>query len=201
MDKKERIISDAPESNAGDDFHVLWSIRKSLELLNTDDSALKAISGSIIHRLSSVFNTYLNAYDRNIVLQKIRLKLVSNRNVAKEVTTLINDVQNYLQSTKSPTLAKLKSQFPKHVQGIDLLKNASKLKANDFIYFLKILVFSDCGTGSRFVQKQRTIEAIVQFAGFSWSQFAELNVFVRDKMMPENRPNNLITEKEQDWVF
>jgi len=44
MDKKKRLISDAPESNAGDDFHVLWSIRKSLELLNTDDSALKAIT-------------------------------------------------------------------------------------------------------------------------------------------------------------
>ena len=78
-------------------------------------------------------------------------------------------------------------QSPKYVQGIDLLKNASKLKANDFIYFLKIFDFSDCGTGSRFVQKQKTIEAIVQFAGFSGSQFAELNVFVRDKMMPENR--------------
>ena len=44
MDKKDRIISDAPESNAGDDFYVLWSIRNSLELLNTDDSALKAIT-------------------------------------------------------------------------------------------------------------------------------------------------------------
>ncbi|PKO96535.1 MAG: hypothetical protein CVU11_02790 [Bacteroidetes bacterium HGW-Bacteroidetes-6] len=44
MDKNSRVISDAPESNAGDDFHVLWSIRKSLELLNTDDYALKAIT-------------------------------------------------------------------------------------------------------------------------------------------------------------
>jgi len=44
MDIKNRIISDAPESNAGDDFHVLWSMRKSLELLNTDESAIKAIT-------------------------------------------------------------------------------------------------------------------------------------------------------------
>lgn len=36
--------SNAPESNAGDDFHVLWSVRKALELLNTEDSALKAIT-------------------------------------------------------------------------------------------------------------------------------------------------------------
>lgn len=273
MDKKGRVISDAPESNAGDDFHVLWSIRKSLELLNTDDSALKAItlegvlpseaikldptgflflgvditeyfggenfqdansvifsqlkystrnvgtnwtissiskgnkskkdsfSGSIIHRLSCVFSTYLNAYDRNVVLQKVKLKLVSNRNVAGEVANLINDVQNCLQATKFPTLAKLKSNFPKHAIGIDLLKNASKLKANDFIDFIKLLDFSDCGTSSRFAQKQKAIEAIVQFSGVSGSQFAELNVFVRDKMMPENRANNIITEKDVLSIF
>ncbi|OCW92678.1 hypothetical protein A9168_14980 [Macellibacteroides sp. HH-ZS] len=273
MDKKGRVISDAPESNAGDDFHVLWSIRKSLELLNTDDSALKAItlegvlpseaikldptgflflgvditeylggenfqdansvifsqlkystrnvgtnwtissiskgnkskedsfSGSIIHRLSCVFSTYLNAYDRDFVLQKVKLKLVSNRNVAGEVANLINDVQNCLQSTKLPTLAKLKSNFPKHAIGIDLLKNASKLKANDFIDFIKLLDFSDCGTSSRFAQKQKAIEAIVQFSGVSGSQFAELNVFVRDKMMPENRANNIITEKDVLSIF
>lgn len=273
MDNKSRVISDAPESNAGDDFHVLWSIRKSLELLNTDDFALKAIavegvlsseakkldptgalflgvditeyfggenfqdansvifsqlkystrhananwtlraiskanknkkdpfSGSIIHRLSCVFSTYLNASDRHIVLQKAKLKLVSNRNIAKEAATLINDVQNYLQATKSTTLAKLKSKFPQHTQGLDLLKNASKLKANDFIDFLKLLDFSDCGSDSRFVQKQKAVETIVQFVSFSGSQFAELNVFVRDKMMPENRTNNLITDKDVLSIF
>lgn len=273
MDKKSRVISDAPESNAGDDFHVLWSLRKSLELLNTDDFALKAIAvegvlpseakkldptgflflgvditeyyggenfqdansvifsqlkystrnvnanwtlsaiskankskkdpfcGSIIHRLSCVFNTYLNASERNSVLQKAKLKLVSNRNIAKEAAILISDVQNYLQATKSTTLAKLKLKFPEHAQGIDLLKNASKLSENDFIDFLKLLDFSDCGTGSRFVQKQKTLEKIVQFSGFSSVQFAELNVFVRDKMMPENRSNNLITDKEVLSIF
>lgn len=273
MYKKDQVISDAPESNAGDDFHVLWSIRKSLELLNTDDSGLKAItvegvlpkeakrldptgalflgvditeyfggedfqdahsvifsqlkystrnvnknwtinaiskanrskkdsfSGSIIHRLSSVFETYLNAYGRDIVLKKVRLKLVSNRNVANEVTALIKDVQNYLDTTKSITLIKLKSQFPKYAEEIDLLENASKLKVNDFIDFLKILDLSDCGTGSRFEQMQKTIESIAQFAGFSGSQFAELNVFVRDKMMPENRKSNLLTEKDILSIF
>lgn len=273
MDKKNRVISDAPESNAGDDFHVLWSIRKSLELLNTDNSALKAItvegvlpkeakkldptgflflgvditeyfggenfqdanrvifsqlkystrnadanwtinsiskankskkdsfSGSIIHRLSCIFSTYLNTYDRDIVLQKVKLKLVSNRNVAKDAISLINDIQTYLHSTTSPILAKLKSQFPKYEEEIDLLKKASKLKVNDFIDFLKLLDFSDCGTDSRFVQKQKAVEAIIQFAGMSGSQFAELNVFVRDKMMPENRCKNLITEKDVLSIF
>jgi len=39
-----KTISEAPESNAGDDFHILWSIRKSFELLNFDDAGLKVLS-------------------------------------------------------------------------------------------------------------------------------------------------------------
>jgi len=41
---KKRIITDAPESNAGDDFHVLWSVRKCLELINFNEDGLKAIT-------------------------------------------------------------------------------------------------------------------------------------------------------------
>lgn len=40
---KQRI-PDAAESNAGDDFHVLWTVRKCLELLNFSKEGLKAIS-------------------------------------------------------------------------------------------------------------------------------------------------------------
>jgi hypothetical protein len=41
--KDVKTISEAPESNAGDDFHVLWTLKKSLNLLNFDDNGLKAI--------------------------------------------------------------------------------------------------------------------------------------------------------------
>lgn len=37
-------ISEAPESNAGDDFHILWTIRRSFDLLKFDESDLKAIT-------------------------------------------------------------------------------------------------------------------------------------------------------------
>ena len=42
--KSKSQAPDAPESNAGDDFHILWSVRKSLELLNNQEIALKAIA-------------------------------------------------------------------------------------------------------------------------------------------------------------
>lgn len=40
---KANKISEAPESNAGDDFHKLWAVRKSLELLN-HGSNLKSVT-------------------------------------------------------------------------------------------------------------------------------------------------------------
>ncbi|QXV63724.1 hypothetical protein INP83_11450 [Mucilaginibacter sp. 21P] len=43
MAKKQKT-PDGPESSAGDDFHILWSIRKSLELFNFNQDGLKAIT-------------------------------------------------------------------------------------------------------------------------------------------------------------
>jgi hypothetical protein len=43
-DKKKRSVTDASESNAGDDFHILWTVQKSLELINFRKDGLKAIS-------------------------------------------------------------------------------------------------------------------------------------------------------------
>lgn len=39
-----KMIPDADLSGAGDDFHILWTIKKSLELLNFDNRGLKAIT-------------------------------------------------------------------------------------------------------------------------------------------------------------
>jgi hypothetical protein len=41
---KKRVVTDAPESNAGDDFHVLWAVRKSVELINFKEDGLKALT-------------------------------------------------------------------------------------------------------------------------------------------------------------
>ncbi len=42
--KTLKTIPDAPESNAGDDFHVMWTIKKSFELLNFEVEGLQAIT-------------------------------------------------------------------------------------------------------------------------------------------------------------
>lgn len=40
----EKPISEAPESNAGDDFHRLWAAKRALDLVNFDDNGLKMLS-------------------------------------------------------------------------------------------------------------------------------------------------------------
>lgn len=39
-----KTIPDADLSSAGDDFHILWAIKKSLDLLNFDEKGLKAVT-------------------------------------------------------------------------------------------------------------------------------------------------------------
>ena len=41
---KMRRLPEAPESNAGDDFHVLWAVRKTLELLDIHNSNLESVT-------------------------------------------------------------------------------------------------------------------------------------------------------------
>lgn len=41
---KKRIATDAHESNAGTDFHILWSVQKCLGLLNFKTDGLKSIT-------------------------------------------------------------------------------------------------------------------------------------------------------------
>lgn len=41
---KYNTIPDADLSSAGDDFHIVWAIKKSLDLLNFDEKGLKAVT-------------------------------------------------------------------------------------------------------------------------------------------------------------
>ena len=271
--KTSSIVPDAPESNAGDDFHILWGVRKSLELLNVDAFGLKAVaiegviskeskkidptgskllgidiaeyfggenfltaqsiifsqlkystrnansnwtiisiskankkkgdafSGSIIHRLASIYITHANEHGKDSTRKKIKLRLISNRNVASEISTLIRDIHAFHSTKKKLSFDKLKAGLPTHASNIELLKNASKLADADFVDFLLLLDFSLCGTDSRFGQKQKAIEAIIEISGDEDRKLVELKNLIWDKMMPESRDRNLITNKDVLHIF
>ncbi|HRE76380.1 MAG TPA: ATP-binding protein [Flavobacterium sp.] len=260
-----RTIPDADLSSAGDDFHILWAIKKSLELLNFDNSSLKAITiegfeknltrkidpfgekflgidlteyfggkdfesaesilisqlkystrranenftfsklyegkkvnsnaGSIIHRLATIFKTFLDEFGRDEVIKKVKIKLVSNRNINTSHLDQINQIQNYLiKNKRTLSFNTILKEFPEiSKEPYSKLRKASGLNLNDFSDFIRLLDFEDCGTSSRQVLKFDLIKSISKASIKSQNQFNSLFKMIWDKMMPENREERTIT--------
>ena len=270
---KIKTIPDAPESNAGDDFHILWAVRKSLALLDYKSDGLVAISveganikesevidpsgelllgidlteyygsehydsasrvifsqlkystrqnhkkwtcseltkkkgkyaGSIIHRLASIYKTYKDSFGENS-LSKLQIKLVSNRSLSDDLISLFKEIQDLLSIKQFSQFAKLKLELDKKhykiLEEIQKSEKAAGLNSADCVEFFKYLDFSECGTDTRFGQKQKSIEAINALGVETPNrQLIELKSLVWDKMMPENRDKNLITEKDILYAF
>ena len=249
-------ISEAPESNAGDNFHVLWTIKKSFELLNFEDNGLKAITiegidplnpiksdplgnqllgvdiveyyggehfnearkivisqlkystrhasknwtfsslykgkksnstdGSILHRLAQIYKSFLKEYGRDLVLKKIVIKLVSNRNFNKLQKQLILNIQKYLDTKKDKTDIKtLYTKFPNNKSKLSKLRTATKLNTHEFTDFLRLLNLDDCGTRSSYYQEIEIINSISNVGINNSSQFDSLFRMVWKKMLPD----------------
>lgn len=255
LPKKIKTIPEAPESNAGDDFHVLWTVRKSFELLNFDKDGLKAItiegidpnnskkldetggkllgvdiaeyfggenfasakkvvisqlkystrrvdqdwtfsllydgkkgktSGSVIHRFAQIFSTFLNEFGRTAILEKLKIKLVSNRNISANQKQILSDIQDFLKSKKSKTrLSTLIKKFPNRERILNKLKNASELSSTDFVDFLRLLDFEDCGTGSREYHKIRINRSLRKSGIYNLQFYGSLFQLVWQRMQPE----------------
>jgi hypothetical protein len=260
-----KTIPDADLSSAGDDFHILWAIKKSLELLNFDNTNLKAITiegfenklsskidpfgekflgidlteyfgglnfesaesivisqlkystrranenftfsklyqskkstsyeGSIIHRLATIFKTFLDEFGRDEVIKKVKIKLVSNRNINASHLSQITQIQNYLIiNKKTLSFNSVLKELPDISKDpYSKLRKASGLNLNDFTDFIRLLDFEDCGTSSRQVLKFDLIKSISKASLKSQNQFNSLHTMIWDKMMPENREERTIT--------
>ncbi len=260
-----KTIPDADLSSAGDDFHILWTMKKSFELLNFDDLGLKAIyiegierkleqktdptgekllgidlteyygskefescnkvvisqlkystrrtnedytfsklysskkknstDGSLIHRLANVYKTFLLEYGRDLVLEKIEIKLVSNRKFNSSQIKLIDKIKSYLERNKR------KISFNKVLKdnSIDLkylkkLQKASRLTLTEFSDFFRLLNFDDCGVNSRYNLNVELIRSISETCiTTSKKQYNELFQLIWNKIMPESRNHRRIT--------
>ena len=249
-------ISEAPESNAGDDYHVLWTIRRTFELLNFEDNGLKAITiegidpknalkldpygnkllgvditeyfggedfndankvivsqlkystrricenwtfsklysgkksgstdGSVLHKLSQIYKTFLNEFGRDLVLRKLSLKLVSNRNINPKQKQIIIDIQQFLRKQKSRTYAKtVYNNFSENETVLRKLNSATKLSSSEFTDFLQLLDFNDCGTSSSYYQELEIIEALRNVGIQNTNQSDSLFRMIWRKMLPE----------------
>jgi hypothetical protein len=256
---RQARVTDAPESNAGDDFHVLWAARKCMELLQLGRTKLMCIAiegpetkeaeridptGSnllgiditeyfegedfqnatrivfsqlkystrrasinytlsklclegkkpIFKRFADVYRAYCAIYPKNEVLDKIRFKLVSNREIDPAFHTILLEIQRFLISdSRTFTTANLKKALPHYSRELDRLKKVTRLKSVEFTQFLTLLDFEDCGVGSRQLQKHHILQAISD-SGVSElaRQYNGLYMLVHQKMMPDGQSNNKI---------
>lgn len=262
---KYATIPDADLSSAGDDFHILWAIKKSLDLLNFDENGLKALGiegvekslsnkidphgekllgidlieyhggenfseankvvisqlkystrrtsenwtlyqlykgkknkshkGSIIHRLASIYKTLLTEFGRDLVLQKVKIKLISNRDINPTQIKTVLDVQKKLSLTSKNKLSfnKILKNLPKYRNGFENLFKASELNTTEFSDFLALLDFDDCGASSRDLLEKELIMAISNTSVSSRHQFDSFARLIWKKMMPESKSNTRIT--------
>lgn len=262
---KHKLIPDADLSSAGDDFHVLWAIKKSLELLNFNDASLKAVTiegfeknlskkvdpfgekflgidlteyfggndfesaesivisqlkystrrvnenftfsklyegkktnsydGSIIHRLATIFKTFLDECGRDKALAKIKIKLVSNRNINASHLSQITQIQEFLiKNKRALSFNSVLNELPEiSKEPFSKLRKASGLNLKDFTDFTRLLDFKDCGTNSRQLLKFELIKSISKTSIRSKNQFNSLFKMIWDKMMPENREERTLT--------
>lgn len=261
----KKTIPDADLSSAGDDFHILWAIKKSLDLLNFDSASLKAITiegfeknlsrkvdpfgekflgidlteyfggndfesaesivisqlkystrrvsenftfsklyegkkansydGSIIHRLATIFKTFVDECGRDNALTKIKIKLVSNRNINASHLSQITQIQDFLiKNKRALSFNSVLNEFPKiSKEPFSKLRKASGLNLTDFTDFIRLLDFDDCGTSSRQLLKFELIKSISRTSIKSKNQFNSLFKMIWDKMMPENREERTLT--------
>lgn len=258
-------IPDAKESNAGDDFHIVWTVRKSMELLNFEKDGLKKISlegmttidnekvdkdgdillgvdlteyfggedferaskinisqlkystrrqklewtaarlcqgkknthdGSVIQRLAHFFKGFIAANSRNDVLQKSKIKLVTNRPVSEKLAKAVGAVQMLLTKHPKPiSLASLKKKLTaEQYNEIARLQSASKLSTTEFTDFVRLLDFSDCNAGARIEQKKKALQLISEAGSIdAENEYDKLRGTVWDKMMPDPHVRNDIT--------
>ncbi|SFB91135.1 hypothetical protein SAMN04489722_101241 [Algibacter lectus] len=258
LKKTRKTIPDADLSSAGDDFHILWTIKKCLELLNFDSNGLKVVSiegvdkslsskmdpygekllgidlveyyggesfldankiiisqlkystrradenwtfsslykgkksssyrGSIIHRFASIYKTFVEEFGRDLVLEKVKIKLVSNRSINESQLQAISNIQKLLypldkKRSFTPFLKKLKS----YNGAFQKLLKASELKVTEFSDFISLLNFEDCGANSRDYIERDLIVAISNTSISSRDQFNNLSRLIWKKMMPESK--------------
>lgn len=222
----------AIESNAGDDYHILWACRRSLRLLESDSglslvhvegvsrddeaatvapdaflgvdlteyysgtsiasatrvvfSQLKysqrhpdrpwtaarlsekskgARDRSVIARLAQAFSGFYEGHAHSLVIERLLIKLVSNRPADKELVQALGAAQAWLKDRPATQTARLIAALPAPSREVvQHLQKASGLASTTFCDFLRCLDFSDCNSDGRLWQRLRLIQEVGQIA-------------------------------------
>lgn len=222
----------AIESNAGDDYHILWACRRALRLLDPsyglslirvegvsrkdeisvvdpdsflavdiseyfggtsiDDATRVVISQlkysqrhpdrpwtaarlcektggkqerSVIARLAQAFAGYYEGDAGTSVIERLCIKLVSNRPADQALVQAIKASQDWLESRQTVKTAQLLAGLSDpHKDVIKRFQKACILNSEPFCDFLRCLDFSDCNSDSRLWQRLRLTQEIGSIA-------------------------------------
>ncbi len=130
--EKIKHIQDADISSAGDDFHILWTIKKSLELLNFDDSGLKAIN---IEDVELSESDQLDPTGRNLLGVDLSEYYGADNYIEAEKVVISQLKYSTLRKNKDYTLGELwLSKKSKSTEGslIHRLANIFKIYLDEF---------------------------------------------------------------------
>lgn len=208
----------AKESNAGDEFHILWAVNRALQMLNPrSDLELIVMEGlspidsvasnpslllgadlteyyggstfsgasrivvsqlkhshrqphkawtasrlaqlgsrkqdGVIKRLADLFRHFVEVTDREQVIDKLSIRLVSNQPISAGLHRLLTKVAAVLQSSKRPQRSTLVRGLTRgEVADFDKLQAATKLGIYQFGDFLRVLSLDELGANPRWEQ-------------------------------------------------
>ena len=137
-------------------FHAdqVWTVSKLCEANN------KARNNSIIRRLADTYTEYAQAHQD--AQNKLVLKLASNRKISADLQRTIDAAKVHIAENNIKRMCDLRKHLnASTTQGIMLesLQNTTNLGSHDFINFLKVINFDDCGCEASGIQR---IEILMQ---------------------------------------
>lgn len=145
----------------------------------------KTKDNSIIRRLADTYEKFATEHENSI--EKLTLKLVSNRKLQTGFLSSITDATNILHQKKYKRTADLlKTVLPEHRDDIEILYNTSHLSSTRFVRFLLALNFDDCGTSVRSIHRAEIIKQLGKWSVENlYNRYRLLIADIRERMLPE----------------
>jgi energy-coupling factor transporter ATP-binding protein EcfA2 len=162
-----------------------YQMDKSWTASNLCSGTNKGNSNSIIRRLADTYNGFCEKYDN--VNSKLILKLVSNRSLHTDFSAHLDECTTILKEKKYRRTGDLiKKLTPECQEDINKIYKTSKLSSTDFINFLLILNFDDCGTKIRSIHRAEIIKQLGYWnTNDIRSRYNSLIMHLREMMLPE----------------
>ncbi|MCW8966402.1 MAG: hypothetical protein OQK82_06930, partial [Candidatus Pacearchaeota archaeon] len=153
--------------------------------------------------MADTLSAYVKKYGIENVHGRLELKVVSNRPVAKKLSTALKEAQGGICNGKPILWGALKKSLSQEaIKELEKVREASKLPSGRFTAFLSMLNFDDCSAGSRFEHEMSIIGELSKFDDPEVrKQYLELRSLIERRMLPEGRDLKEIISQDLAPVF